>query len=350
MTAQLLDVQVPFSSTGFQMGSSVGGPGASLATAGDVLVDSVGVMDIQSVGAFVGQTSAAMSMLSASLQKIHTQAGVELFAGGGKSPSACGPGGPVSAPDAGAPGLAVEKATGIACAALSLTSAGFGLKDAFSPNLAIAAPTAGGKAIAVGVGLIAGGGAVASGAALGGEGGAGGTDIVERASANIKMIAGKKISGIAPAMISHKTPGLWEVKALLVTDFTTTLFSNFALAKFEVKALDTFKTTSTIFEVEADATVDIKTAKFKGKAALITMDGHTKVTKVTDVKGKTTLKDDVEVERNALMKGKLTVLKKAEVKGKVTVKKNTTIKKNTTVDGDVKTKTVVFKSRVTFGL
>jgi len=323
----------------------------SLATAGDVLVDSVGVMDIQSLGAFVGQTSAALSMLSASLQKIHTQAGVELFAGGGKSPSSCGPGGPVTAPDAGPPGAAMEKVTGLACAALSVTSASYGLKDAFGPDLFINAPGLKEKAIAVGIaGIAAFGTKGAVSAAAGGGGGGGGTDIVERASANIKMIAGKKISGIAPAMISHKTPGLWEVKALLVTDFTTTLFSNFALAKFEVKALDTFKTTSTHFEVEADATVDIKTAKFKGKSNTITMDGHTKVTKVTDVKGKTTWKDDVDVERNALLRGKLTVLKKTEIIGTVTVKKKTTIKSNTTVDGDVKTKTVVFKSRVTLGL
>lgn len=350
MTAQLLSVHVPHTTTNFQMGSSVGGPGVSLATAGDVLIDSVGVMDIQSKGAFVGQTSAAMAMLSASAQKIHSQAKVELFAGGGKSPGACGPSGPVTPPDAGPPGATMEKVTGAACAALSLTSAGYGLKDAFSPNLAIAAPGVGAKAIAVVVAGIAGAGGVAAGAAAAGAGGGGGPDIEERAATNIKMIAGKKISGIAPAMISSKTPGIFEVKALLVTDFTTTLFTNFALAKFEVKSLDAFKTTSSVFEVEADSTVEIKTKDFKGKAALITMDGDTKVTKVMDVEKKTTLKDDVEVERNALMRDKLTVKGKAEVKGTLTVKKNTTISSTATVDGDVKTKTVVFKSRVTLGL
>ena len=39
MTAQLLSVEVPFSSTTLKLGSSVGGPGASLQTAGVVLLD-----------------------------------------------------------------------------------------------------------------------------------------------------------------------------------------------------------------------------------------------------------------------------------------------------------------------
>lgn len=350
MTAQLLSVEVPFSSTALKLGSSVGGPGASLQTAGDVLLDSVGVMDIQSKGAFVGQTSAAMSMLSASVQKIHSQAKVELFAGGGISPSSCGPSGPVTAPDAGPPGATSEKVTGVACAALGATSAGYGIKDAFSPNLAIAAPGVKDKVIAVGVAAIATGVSGQAGAAAAGVGGGGGPDIEERAASNIKMVAGKKISGVAPAMIGSKTLGKFEVKALLVTDFTTVLFTNFALAKFEVKSLDAFKTASGAFEVEADASVEIKTKDFKGKAPLVTMDGHTKVTKVADVKGKTTLKDDFDVERNALMTGKLTVKKKVEVKGTLTVKKKTKVTSTTTVDGDVKTKTVTFKSRVTLGL
>lgn len=350
MTAQLLSVEVPFSSTGLKLGSSVGGPGASLATAGSVLFDSVGVMDIQSQGAFVGQTSAALSMLSAAEQMIHSQAKVELFAGGGISPTSCGPSGPVTAPDAGPPGATTEKVTGLVCAALSATSAGYDLKDAFAPNLAIEAPTATAKAIGVGVAGIAAFGGFSAVKAAAGGGGGGGPDIEERSATNIKMIAGKKIAGVAPAMISHKTPGLYEVKALLVTDFTTTLFSNFALAKFEVKSLDAFKTTSTKFEVEADAAVVIDTKDFKGKAKLITMDGHTKVTKVTEVKEKTTLKDDVQVDRNALLKGKLFVKGKTEVKGTLTVSRNTKIKQNTTVDGDVKTKVLEFKSRVTLGL
>ena len=347
MTAQLLSVQVPFTETGLQMGSSVGGPGVSLATAGDVLIDSVGVMDIQSMGAFVGQTSAAMSMLSASVQKIHSQGKVEIFAGGGKAPSACGPSGPATPPDAGPPGATGENITGMACAALSGISAGFGLDDAFTPRLAIAAP---GLVAQVPAEVEEGVALFDAGAAVAAAGGGGGPDIEERASGNIKMVAGKKISGVAPAIISSKTPGKFEVKALAVTDFTTVLFTNFALAKCEVKALDAFKTTSAIFEIEADVAVEIKTKNFKGKAKLITMDGHTKVTESMEVMGMTTCNADLHVERDAKLTGKLNVTGKTEVKGTLTVKKNTKVTSTATIDGDVKTDTAEFKSSVTFGV
>lgn len=350
MTAQLLSVHVPFTSTNLQLGSSVGGPGVSLATAADVLVDSVGVMDIQSKGAFVGQTSAAMALLSASAQKIHSQGKVEMFAGGGKSPAACGPGGPVTPADAGPPGATTEKVTGVACAVLSATSAGYGLQDAFSPQLTIEAPGLAAQVPAVGVALLATAVSGMAGAAAGGAGGgSGGTDIEERASSNITMVAGKKISGIAPGIISYKTLGKWEVKALLVTDFTTTLFTNFALAKFEVKALDAFKTTSATFEVEADAAVNIETKDFKGKAAIVTMDGDTKVTKIMDVMGKTTCKDALTVGKKTTMTGKLIVKRKTEIKGKLTVQ-CTEVKGNVTVKGDFKADKVEFKAPTIFGM
>jgi cytoskeletal protein CcmA (bactofilin family) len=350
MTAQLLSVQVPFTETGLQMGSSVGGPGVSLATAGDVLIDSVGVMDIQSMGAFVGQTSAAMSMLSASVQKIHSQGKVEIFAGGGKAPSACGPSGPVTPPDAGPPGATMEKVTGVACAALSTTSADFGMQDAYSPTIAIAAPGLVAQVPAVAVASIAAFGNLTALATAVGYPGDGAPDIEERASGNIKMVAGKKISGVAPAIISSKTPGKFEVKALAVTDFTTVLFTNFALAKFEVKALDAFKTTSAIFEIEADVAVEIKTKDFKGKSTQITMDGHTKVTESMEVMGKTTCNADLQVEHDAKLTGMLNVTGKTEVKGTLTVKKNTKVTSTATIDGDVKTDTAEFKSSVTFGV
>lgn len=345
MTAQLLSVKVPFSTTELQMGSSVGGPGVSLCTESAVLVDSVGVMDIQSKGTFMAQTNATMSMLSASVQKIHSQGKVEIWAGGGKAPASCGLSAPAAPTDSGPPAATTEKATGVACAALSATSAGYGLKDAFS------APGVGGKVIAVGVAGVAAVGAGTAGLAAAGVAiGGGAPDIEERASANIKMVAGKKISGVAPAMISSKTPGKYEVKALLVTDFTTVLFTNFALAKFEVKALDAFKTTSRSFEVDGSATIDIETKDFKGKSSKIVMNGITKVTKVMGVDGKTELADDMQVDRNAMMTGALFVKGKTEVKGTLTVSKNTTIKSTKTVDGKVKTDTLEFKSRVTFGL
>ena len=344
MTSQLLSVHVPFSSTDFQMGSAVGGPGASLQTAEDVLVDSVGVMAIQSKAAFVGQTSAALAMRSASIQKVHSQAKVEIYAGGGIAPSSSGPGGPVKAPDAGPPGATMEKATGVACAALGIVSAGYGIKDACAPGEGV-----GSKIIALGVsGVAFGSFGLAIGAAAG-AGGAASGDIEERASANIKQVAGKKISGIAPAMISSKTPGKFEVKALLVTDFTTTLFSNFALAKLEVKSLVWFKTISSVFTVKALDKVELKTVLFTGKAAKIKMDGDTKVTKIMNVTQKTTWKDDVKVEKDTLMHDKLTVSGDTEVKGKLTVKSKSKVVKNFTADDDVKTDTIECKDRVTLG-
>lgn len=344
MTAQLLSVKVPFSTTELQMGSSVGGPGVSLCTESDVLVDSVGVMDIQSKGTFMAQTNATMSMLSASVQKIHSQGKVEIWAGGGKAPAACGLSAPATPADAGPPGATVEKTTGVACAALSVTSASFGISDTFSGSIPA-------YAVSVGVLGVASHGAFSSiGAAAGVVIGGGAPDIEERASANIKMVAGKKISGLAPQIISSKTLGKYEVKALLVTDFTTLLFTNFALAKFEVKALDAFKTTSRSFEVDGSASIDIETKDFKGKSAKIVMNGITKVTKVMGVDGKTELADDMLVDRNAMMTGALFVKGNTEVKGTLTVSKNTTVKSTKTVDGKLKTDTLEFKSRVTFGL
>ncbi|MBK8696497.1 MAG: hypothetical protein IPN17_30590 [Deltaproteobacteria bacterium] len=308
MTAQLLSVKVPFSTTELQMGSSVGGPGVSLCTESDVLLDSVGVMDIQSKGTFMAQTNATMAMLSASVQKIHSQGKVEIWAGGGKAPASCGLSAPAAPTDAGPPGATVEKTTGLACSALSLTSANFGLSDTFSAARFRPTRSPWGlrrrgarrpRSIAAAAGVVIGGGA---------------PDIEERASANIKMVAGKKISGLAPALISSKTLGKSEVKALLVTDFTTLLFTNFALAKFEVKALDAFKTTSRSFEVDGSATIDIETKDFKGKSAKIVMNGITKVTKVMGVDGKTELADDMLVDRNALMTGALFVIGNTEVK------------------------------------
>ncbi|MBK6530924.1 MAG: hypothetical protein IPF99_15315 [Deltaproteobacteria bacterium] len=344
MTAQLLSVKVPFSTTELQMGSSVGGPGVSLCTESDVLLDSVGVMDIQSKGTFMAQTNATMAMLSASVQKIHSQGKVEIWAGGGKAPASCGLSAPAAPTDAGPPGATVEKTTGLACSALSLTSANFGLSDTFSGSIPA-------YAVSVGVYGVAAHGALTSiAAATGMDIGGGAPDIEERASANIKMVAGKKISGLAPQIISSKTLGKYEVKALLVTDFTTLLFTNFALAKFEVKALDAFKTTSRSFEVDGSATIDIETKDFKGKSKTIVMNGITKVTKVMGVDGKTELADDMLVDRNALMTGALFVIGNTEVKGTLTVSKNTTVKSTQTVDGKVKTDTLEFKSRVTFGL
>jgi len=362
MTAQRLSIHVPFSNTLLQMGDSVGGPGVSLSTANDVLLDCVGVMDVQSKGQFVAQTNAVLMMLSAATQKIHSQGKVEVYAGGGKNPGPCGTGSPAGAPETGAPGAVTEKVTGLACAALSGVSASYGVSDAkeAGTGMAIALGVAG-IAAAGGVGAVAKvfmspktkpppgetHGVVANAIRIAFGGGA---DIEERASANIKMVAGKKISGIAPLMITAKTLGKYEVKALLVTDFTTTLFSNFALAKFEVKALDVFKTTSIMFDVQGDVATNINTLKFTGKSEAITMNGVTHVTGTMDVTDKTTCDADLLVERNAMLKGKIKVHGYTRIKGKLTVKRDVMVKSNITVDGDTKTEKLELKSSVTFGL
>ena len=316
----------------------------SLATAGDVLLDCVGVMDIQSKSAFVGQTNAALSMLSASIQKIHSQGKIEMFAGGGLGPSACGMSGPSAPADAGPPGAAMENVTSKVCAALSATSAGFGFRDSLAvPGIASKIPAVIVAGIA-GYGVKGAFGALSSGGPPSGP-----KDLEQRAKMNVKMVAGKKISGLAPQMISSKTLGKFEVKSLLVTDFTTVLFSNFALAKFEVKSLVWFKTTSLAFEVEGTTSVEITTPEFTGQAKIIKMKGDTKVEKIMDVLGKTKCKNKLTVEHDTLMHDKLTVSLDTEVKGTLEVKMDGKVKDTTTVAKDVKTKSVFFKAKVILG-
>ena len=393
MTKQRLSVQVPFSATTLQLGDSVGGPGASLVTAQAVLLDAVGVMDIQSQADWVGQTNADMRLLSSALQRIHSQGKVEVYAGGGNKPGDCGGGTPAGQRDTGKPGAVAEVITNTACAGLSgvkawqdlsaaATAGGQTIESAAESGAtamsalkgladlgkAAAGPfgsTKGGSVLAGGFEAASGGlgalagalrldfGAVASGVSsmIGGgaaAAGGGGADIVERASANIKMVAGKKISGTAPLGIDFKTPGKLQVKALLVTDFTTVCFSNYALAKFEVKSLYQIKTTSSTFEIDVKTAAAIDTKTFTGKAVLITEDGVTRVTKTLEVAQAVKLADTLTVDKDATLEGKLTVRGAAHVHGKLTVEQDVTVKTNISMNKKVKTKDYVAKSRVTF--
>ena len=393
MAKQRLSVVVPFSGSALQLGDSVGGPGASLVTAKAVLLDSVGVMDIQSKGHFTGQTNALMLMLSGAEQKVHSGGKVEIYAGGGNDPGDCSAGAPAAAPDSGKPGAVTEIATNAACAGLSgvkawqdlsaAVTAGSGametMKEAGGAAMTIikgladvgkaaTGPFATEKTASVMGGLFeAGSGAAgAIGGLLKGDPGAvfsgissmitgtssaaGGAaaDIEERATANIKMIAGKKISGIAPYGIDFKTPGKFQVKALLVTDFTTITFSNYALAKFEVKSLYQIKTTSAKFEIDAKAAAKITTEKFTGKSTLITQDGVTHVKKTLAVTGDVTLKDTLTVYKDSKLNAKLTVKGEAHIFGKLTVEQDVTVKSNVSSNKKVKTKDFVAKARVTF--
>ena len=393
MAKQRLSVVVPFSGSALQLGASVGGPGASLVTAKAVLVDSVGVMDIQSKGHFTGQTNAMMLMLSGAAQKVHSGGKVEVYAGGGNNPDDCSTGSPAGAPDSGKPGAAAEIATNVACAGLSgvkawqdlgaAASAGSGsmssMAEAGSAAMAVvkgladlgkaaAGPFAtekagsqvggvfeamGGAAGTIGSALKGDWGGVASGVSsmvTGSVSAAGGSapDIEERATANIKMIAGKKISGLAPLGIDFKTPGKFEVKALLVTDFTTVTFSNYALAKFEVKSLYQIKTTSARFEVDVKTAAKISTEDFIGKAKLITQDGVTHVKKTLEVAGNVSLADELIVYKDAKLNAKLKVKGETHIHGKFTVEQDVTVKSNVSSNKQVKTKDFVAKSRVTF--
>ena len=81
---QKYDVTVPFGSTNLQMGAAKGqgGSGASLTTAGSILVDSVGAADIQAAGSMAIQSDAAMAAMSASGTSIGTPATIHVSAGG----------------------------------------------------------------------------------------------------------------------------------------------------------------------------------------------------------------------------------------------------------------------------
>jgi hypothetical protein len=349
------------------------------------------VLDLQSKGKFTAQTKAAMALLAASGHSIHSQGKVEVYAGGGMAPGPCGSGAPAGPTDSGAPAVAAENITNIATSALSMTKAWQDLKAA-TEKTGLEGDAAGLKATAdlikgaagMGAGFksskdaakevggvmetVAGAmgvvGAVATGdigsaisgissiisgtSALGGAG-AGGADVEARASTWIKYVAGKKISGLAPLGIDFKTPAKFEARALAVTDFTTLVFSNYALAKFEVKCLDQVKTTSSKYDFSAKATADIECgASFTGKSAAIKDDGVVVVTKKLTVKGDTTMDKTLEVKQLAKFKDTLTVKEAVTVKGKIQVENTVVIKDRTTVKGATKSKVLVVSGRVTF--
>ncbi|MBL8604163.1 MAG: hypothetical protein JNK72_19710 [Myxococcales bacterium] len=397
MTKQQLSVAVPFSGTTLQMGAAAGGDGISLVTAKDVLFDSVGVFDIQSKGKFTAQTNGGMKMLSAALHKVHSGGKVEIYAGGGSNPGDCSAGSPASATDTGKPGAKTEILANATCGALSgykawqdLSSALTGAQGDLSMGEAVGA-AAGvmkglcdvGKVIPgmlghikeasqVGSGFDAASGAlgvigglakgdfgsvasgissmITGGAGLSKGSGPGGSsaDIEERAAANIKMVAAKKISGCAPLGIDSKTPGKFEVKSLLLTEFTTTSFANYALAKFEVKSLVFIKTSSSTFEVDAKATAKIETPAYTQKATMITHDGFTHITGSTIVDGKTTIRKKLDVTSNTIMKGKLTVDGNVDIKGQWIVEQDVTVKRDVTIANKVTVRQMQAKSRVTF--
>ncbi len=410
-TPQAYNVTVPYSGTTMCFGSAAGGAGASLTTLGQVLIDAVGTMGLQSKGNFSAQTNAAMALLSQASTQAHSQGKVEVFAGGGMAPGPCGSGAPASPGPNTPPAKTAEKVTEVACAAVSVAKAyndfatnreaAGKANDAYSAARDTAGrDAAAGDAFAAELGMLKAGldvaktgagvgalyasgdtkdaakglggvieagagmagmmsgamkgdlGSVVSGisgmisgsAGVAGAAGAGGVDIEERASGNIKMVAGMKISGTAPIGIDFKTANKFSVNAALVVDFTTITWGTFAAAKFEVKSFGSVKTASSKLEMKhATGKIDCK-ANFTAKAPVITIDGFTTVTKNLTVKKNTYLKGKLTVDKDTLLKAKLQVDKNSNLKGTLTVHKASTLKgavsaeKTLTVKGNTKLK------------
>ncbi len=393
-TPQAYNVTVPFSGTTMCFGSAAGGAGASLTTLGQVLFDAVGTMALQSKGNCSAQTNAAMALLSQASTQAHSQGKVEIFAGGGMAPGACGSGGPAAPGPNTPPAKTAEKVTEAACGAVSVAKAvndfqtnlsagadaekaqaaatsakdvGAAVSDGIAADLGMLKAGADILKTGMGVGAVfahgeakdglkegAGGIEMAAGAAgalsgamkgdlgsvisgvsgmiSGGSaaGGGGGVDIEERASGNIKMVAAKKITGTAPIGIDFKTANKFSVTAALVVDFTTISWGAFAAAKFEVKSFGTVKTTSSKLEMKAKATGSIKCG------ATLTA----KAPLIT-IDGDTTVTKTLTVKKDTDLKANLKVKKNTTLKGELLVKKKTTLENTLTVS-----KLATFKNNV----
>jgi len=353
-TPQMFLAATPHSSSQLAMGRCACPDGASLTTVGSALVDAAGTLIVQSKGTFTAQTSAAMSWLSAAKTQCHSQAKVEVYAGGGIAPGPCGAGMPATTPPPTSPAHTTEKMVN---AALMAASLGRGATDLASADGAAEATAAGAdmakevaevasewvpegakKPLEHGAGgleMAAGAAQIASGDVVGGlatlaSGGAaasgGGSNLEERAATEIKMVAGKKISGNAGVGFDFKTTNKFGVTAALVTDFTTIKWVAFCLLKFEVKSFVKVKVATTLFKVHAhtSATMDGKGA-LTFKAPYIRYKADMEMTKTLLVIKKTTLRNTLEVTDNTTLQAKLDIKKNLVVKQTVEVKANARI-------------------------
>ena len=356
-TPQMYLAATPHSSSQLALGRCACPDGASLTTVGSVLVDAVGTLIIQSKGTFTAQTSAAMSWLSAAKTQCHSQAKVEVYAGGGIAPGPCGAGMPATTPPPTTPAHESEKLVNAALLAASLGRAATEMHEAEHTSEMVAAGAdvakevaevgsewapegakgpmehgAGGAEVVAGVAQMASGGVagIAGGLATIASGGAAasgaGSNIEERAATEIKMVAGKKISGTAGVGFDFKTINKFGVTAALVTDFTTIKWVAFCLLKFEVKSFVMVKVGTTLFLVHAHSD-----AKMEGKATLtfkapyIRYKATMEMTKTLEVKEKTILKDTLEVTSDTTLDAKLDIKKDLIVKQTVEVKANAKI-------------------------
>lgn len=366
-TAQTWAVTVPHSSGQMAFGRCAAGNGASLTTVGSALVDAVGTLTLQAKGDLTAQTNAVLTWLSQSGTQAHSQAKVEVFAGGGMAPGDCGGGIPAPSTSATMPAETTEKAVNLGLSAACLSRNAMELKawgasgagavvqgaDAVKNVLegvstATGSTTASGLAAgAEGVSAVAsaasgdlagiawGAGTAASAAAGGASAGGGGSDIEQRATANIKMVAGKKISAVALAGFDYKTLNKFGVTAGLVVDFTTIMWSAYCLLKWEVKSMGTVKTAETLMDIKAKKEGKMNsTASLTFKAPFIKYQGKLEVSaskKATGhlkVNGDVELRDTLQVDGTSFLKAKLHVQKDVTLKQTLTVSGNTDLAKD----------------------
>jgi hypothetical protein len=390
-TLQQYGVFVPYQRAALSLGASAsaGGTGASLTTAGAVLVDAAGTMALQSAGNLTGQTNDAMLALSVAGTQVHTAGGVTLFAGGGSAPGACGNGG-VSTPEPSKPpAKGAELATTMLCnvvGIVKIANDGYALDNnptatdtevvltalkmmadlqdkAIASNVAAATKgteagdsmttvSQGAQTVSAGVGLTrdlikavstgdVGAGVSAGISALSsvanvfgltsaalGSGGGPPADIEIRAADNIKNVAGAKIYGNAPENIDWKTATKWSVNAVAGVEFGTTVWGAFAGAKFEIKCGGETNIHCRRFESKAftAAKVAAKAGPLTIKAPKITLDGPVKNTAKTTVEGETLLKGKLDVKGDTLLKDDFVAIKRTELKDTFTVKADATFK------------------------
>ena len=131
-TAQAYRAEVPFSGSTLSLGSgaSAGGAGAAITTAENVFVGATGVLGMQSLAAFTGQTKAGMGLYSVGGTSAHSQSQFQIYAGGGTAPGDCGSGGPAGTVDKGKPAEMAEKITNGVCNSLGVVKASNDLYNA----------------------------------------------------------------------------------------------------------------------------------------------------------------------------------------------------------------------------
>ncbi len=321
-TPQTFAVTVPHSTTQLALGRCACPDGASLTTVGSILVDAVGTLTAQSGGPFVAQTNAAMRWLSQGGTQVHTAAGMQIFAGGGTAPGACGAGSPADSPGASLPGRTTEVAVETALLGASLS------------RVAIQGPSAG--AVASAVSGVAGLAGLVTG-----------TDLQERAVEEIKMVAGIMITHSAGVGYDYRTLNKFAVTAAAMTSFTTTVWGAFCLLKFEVKAGVAVKAKTKLVKVDGSVS-----ATLDGKGTL-TIDSpkidyvsKMEVTKTLTVNKKTTV-NSLEVKKDTNLDGTLTVEKNTKFEINLTIEKNMDAKKEVKVTKKTKAKGAASVSKKT---